>query len=87
VKPRRSLPRRRFHRSAHFFCRFHPPEDDADGPVGGGTAQDDLSLVEELSGIGHVLRHHGLLLVGHGGEEVRAFRAKSGEEGEGRRHD
>jgi len=46
----------------HLFCRIPPPHDDADGPVRGGTAQDDLSLVEELPGIGQVLPHHGLLL-------------------------
>ena len=64
----------------HLFCRIHPPDDDADGPVGRGTAQDDLSLVEELLGIGHVLPHHGLLLRGYGGEEIRAARAQGGEE-------
>ena len=59
----------------HLLCRIHPPHDDADGPVRGGTAQEDLSLVEELPGIGQVLPHHRLLLQGHGCEEVRAVRA------------
>jgi len=63
----------------HLSCRIHPPHDDADGPVGGGTAQEDLSLVEELLGIGQMLPHHHLLLRGHGGEEIRALRAEGGE--------
>jgi len=33
-----------------------------------------------------MLPHHGLLLRGPGGEEVRAVRAEGGEEGEGGRH-
>ena len=45
------------------ICRIHPPHDDADGPVGGGTAQDDLSLVEELPDIGQMLAHHRLFLL------------------------
>jgi len=42
--------------------------------------------VEELPGIGQVLPHHGLLLRGHGGDEIRAFRAEGGEEGEAHWH-
>jgi len=35
----------------HLLRRIHPPHDDADGSIRGGTAQDNLSLVEEVPGI------------------------------------